>query len=196
MENIVSFYGTCPVCGQKSLHKYQNSNIPVVDLVCTNLRYHLVEDKCFIFQLKISLTTDYFNKGKQIIAVGSKIFGEPSHLVSVKAEIENKIVVPGYICIKLYRDRDNIQTYHIDKNNSFVIVPKYSVPNYQNKSDNNYYRYLDSTNKYGKHIISWNNFICDLYDIDIVINLQTITFEVFNEEVIQNPYNKLNILLQ
>src|ERR1700722_1660201 len=49
MEKFVSVYGLCPVCSQPSRKKYSHSNVPV-DLVCTNIKNHLNNNKCFLFQ--------------------------------------------------------------------------------------------------------------------------------------------------
>nr|AEX62565.1 hypothetical protein mv_R360 [Moumouvirus Monve] len=41
MEDYICAYGKCPVCGQASLRKFSQSNVPVIDLVCINTNYHL-----------------------------------------------------------------------------------------------------------------------------------------------------------
>ena len=183
MENIISVYGRCPVCGESMLKKYAESNVPIVDLVCVNHEYHLREEKCFLYQLKISLTNDYFSLKDGKIAVGSKAYGEPTHVVKGTADLHNKIVVPGYICIKLYPKDANRQIYDIDHRNSFALVPDYS-----NVSDENYYQYSEAINKYGKNVIKWNPSMVKTVALKSVIDKNNIAYEVFNEQIIPNPY--------
>lgn len=186
MENIVSVYGRCPVCGESMLKKYAESNIPIVDLVCVNDKFHLKTGKCFLYQLKISLTNDYFSLPDGKIAVGSRIYGEPTHQVSGTADIHRKIVVPGYICIKL-RTKDAInQIYDIDHRNSFVVIPDYT-----SNLDEYYYEYSETTNKYGKNIIKWNPAMTKIINLALVIDKNNISYEVFQENLINNPYADL-----
>lgn len=186
MENFVSINGVCPVCGQKTLHKYSHSNIPVVDFVCTNWKYHLETQTCFLYQLKISLTSEYFNLNKQSISVGSVVYGVPSHLVNGNEPINRKYYVPGYICIKLYPVPDQIQKYQIDFRNSFVLVP-----NFHSTINETYYSYRDTKNIYGKSIITWNNKMIDVFSLQNVLSPMSIEHAIYNEEEIENPYKNL-----
>ncbi|XWV24692.1 hypothetical protein QJ856_gp1091 [Tupanvirus deep ocean] len=186
MENVISVYGLCPVCGQRTLRKYEQSNVPVVDLVCINHEYHLLNNKCFIFQIKISLTNNYFSLRGQNIVVGSKSYGEPAHIHKGTDDPINKLVVPGYICIKLNPHATNIQTYTIDHRNSFVLVPDYN-----NTSDDYYYNYRDFKSTYGKDIITWNGSMVSTLPLNRVLQITTISYEVFSEDVIENPYTIL-----
>ncbi|XWV25935.1 hypothetical protein QJ857_gp1145 [Tupanvirus soda lake] len=186
MENIISVYGLCPVCGQRTLRKYEQSNVPVVDLVCTNHEYHLENNKCFIFQVKISLTNNYFSLRGQNIVVGSKIYGEIAHIHKGSDDPFIKIIVPGYICIKLNSDAINTQTYTIDHRNSFVLVP-----NYNDASDDYYYHYRDFKSIYGKDIITWNKSMVSTLPLNRVLQMATIDYEVFSENTIKNPYTIL-----
>ena len=181
MEDFVSVYCHCPVCGQSLLKKYSHSNVPVVDLVCINTAYH--KNKCFLFQVKISLTNDYFNLKTKKIIVGSKTYGEPAHHRKGTDSMNQKIVVPGYICIKLYRDKQEPQNYVIDHRNSFVLVP-----NYQNNSNKYYYHYLDEVGMYGKNMITWDETMVDTFPLNKITNISKIAYEVFLEKEIPNPY--------
>ena len=186
MENFLSVYGFCPACGQQMLKKYAHSNVPVVDLVCTNYEYHLEKNLCFLYQVKISLTNTYFNLQKQTIVVGSKHFGEPAHLHKGSEDIAEKIVVPGYICIKLNQHPTDIQTYTIDHRNSFVLVPDYN-----NMSDEYFYQYTNTKSIYGKDVITWNTSMVSTLPLNRVIKINKIVHEIFSEKEIVNPYASL-----
>lgn len=183
MENFISVYGFCPVCGQKTLRKYAQSNIPVVDLICINKEYHITNNKCFIFQVKISMTNEYFSLKNEYLVVGSRIYGEVAHLHKGSESIKNKVVVPGYICIKMSPDPINIQNYLIDYRNSFVLVPDYN-----NISNKYYYTYLNIKNKYGRNMLTWNTSMVDTLPLKYIFRYNRITYKIFSEEEIKNPY--------
>lgn len=190
MENYISMYCKCPLCGEYTLKKFVHSNVPVIDLVCTNRDYHLEHNKCFIFQLKISLTYDYFSLVGRKIVVGSKKYGMEAHIHKGSESIIEKTVVPGYICIRLHKHPTEIQKYFVDYRESFVLVP-----NYQSKINEYYYKYLDELNRYGKNIITWNPKMVEILDLHTLLKPNTIQHEVFMEREIGNPYeDMLNIL--
>ena len=186
MENFVAMYCHCPVCGKQTLKKYAHSNVPVVDLVCTNKSYHLANNKCFLFQVKISLTSNYFSLANKKIIVGSKTYGELVNQTKGTNSIYQKIIVPGYICIRLYKADPTLQIYSIDHRNSFIIVP-----NYQNESDKLYYKYLDEPGLYGKNVITWDNSMVDTLPFNKITSINKIDYEVFTEVEISNPYANL-----
>lgn len=188
MEDFISVYSKCPVCGKNTLKKYSHSNVPVVDLVCTNTDYHLKYNKCFLFQVKISLSTNYFNLRNQTIAVGSKTFGELAHLHTGTEPIKDKYIVPGYICIQLRLDKDEIQTYLIDHRNSFILVP-----DYDSNLTQLYYEYSEKKSIYGKDIIRWNSNMVHTIKLSEIIKPIKIRIEYFDEEIINNPYRNLVI---
>lgn len=188
MEEYLCVHGFCPVCNQQTLKKYQQPNIPVVDLVCVNTEYHLQKNECFLFQVKISLsnTSTYFSLKQNKIVVGSKIFGNPSHLRLGTDYLEQKLIVPGYICLKLNNYPLELQTYVIDQRNSFVLIPKY-----HNNTNNYYYMYTDKRNIFGKNIITWNQSMVDTLPISLVISSIKINHEFYSENILKNPYKKL-----
>lgn len=186
MEDFVSNYCMCPVCGQFMLRKYTHSNVPVVDIICTNSKYHLEKNECFIFQIKTSLSEYYFSEKNHSIVVGSKKYGEPAHIHTGSEDITTKIVMPGYFCIKLNRSIDQSQSYTIDSKNSFIIIP-----DYHNKTNDFYYQYTGKTNRFKKDIIQWNPLMFirkKLSDITLVTNIE---YEVFREDELKNPYSNL-----
>lgn len=190
MENFISAEGYCPVCGMKTLRKYAFSNIPCVDFVCINKQYHLENEKCFLFQLKISTQTNYFNLRSKTITVGSKQYGEKAHKHLGTENILSKIIMPGYICIKMVDTQTAIQTYHIDHRNSFVLVP-----DYQNTFPNLYYSYLPHSSFFNKPLITWNTSMVETLPLKKVIGNTKVSNTVYNEVLLQNPYADLIKLL-
>ncbi|QTF49475.1 hypothetical protein qu_584 [Acanthamoeba polyphaga mimivirus] len=186
MEDFICAYGVCPVCGEKSLRKFSHSNVPVIDLVCINKKHHLKKKKCFVFQIKISLNTNYFSLKNQIISVGSKKYGNICHLRKGSDPLLHKIIVPGYICIKLSRSSSTSQEYIIDHKNSFVLIP-----NYSDESSDLYYQYLDYTSMYGKDLVTWNINMVETKNLDYVLSNNKIIHEIFLEKTIDNPYKDL-----
>lgn len=186
MENFLSVYGMCPVCGENTLRKYLHSNVPVVDLVCVNKDYHLKNNKCFLFQVKISLTDEYFSLTNHKITVGSKTYGAPAHLHKGTDSMLDKLVIPGYICLKLNEKKGDVQTYNIDHRNSFVLIP-----NYQNLTEDYYYEYLDEPHKFNKNVIRWNPNMVDTFSVDKVTKANIVHYEIFSEEPLTNPYQFL-----
>jgi hypothetical protein len=186
LENYISYYGLCPVCGEKTLCKYRSSNVPVVDLVCINTDYHLSENKCFLFQVKISLNNSYFNLDHKKISGGSIKYGEIPHTLEGTSDTNKKYLIPGYICLRLEEHTTDIQTYLINHNASFVLIPDLN-----NKSNQFYYQYLQDKNFFGKNLITWNGSMVSTKPLNTVLNGGRIKEYVFNEEVIDNPYQQL-----
>ena len=180
MENFVSWYGVCPVCKQTTLRKYWHSNVPVVDLVCINKNYHLNTRTCFLFQLKISMTTNYFSFQRQTISVGSKVYGKFPHSTSGIDNWSRKQITPGYICLKM--NQTGPDTYAIDKRLSFILVP-----DYHKTSNQRYYEYLNTTDQYGKDVITWNPSMFDFLSVDSILNVLEVSYEYFEEVPTQIP---------
>lgn len=191
MEDFISYYCVCPVCGQFSLRKYAHSNVPVVDMICINKKYHLEKNECFIFQIKTSLSTSYFNLKKNEITVGSINYGKPSHIHSGSESILHKIVVPGYFCIKLNSIDENNQSFTIDQKNSFIIYP-----NYNNQSNSTYYSYTGLVDRFNKSIIKWDPSMFTKKLISDVTTVNRIDYEFFVEEELENPYTNLVNLIK
>lgn len=184
MENFVSYYGVCPVCRENTLRKYFHSNVPVVDFVCINSDYHLKTNTCFLFQLKISLGDEYFSFNQRTISIGSRRYGEIPHTVKGSDNIYYKRVVPGYICLKLIDQ--GMQNYRIDTHNSFVLIPDYN-----NKMNQSYYKYLPHKGKYNNSIITWNPSMFTTPIIEHILDTLQVTHEFFTEILIENPYSNI-----
>lgn len=186
MEDFICANCFCPVCNKRTLCKYAHSNVPVIDIVCTNYKYHLDNNKCFLFQVKTSVTNSYFDLLSRTISVGSKKYGYNAHVCYGTNNMTDKFVVPGYICIKLGKFDPIGQTYMIDHQNSFVLVPDYN--NNQNQS---YYQYLKNTGIYGKSVISWNNTMVNAVPFNTISHIGKVVHDIYSEKEIDNPYNFL-----
>lgn len=187
MEDFISFYGLCPVCNQPTLHKYAHSNVPAIDFVCINYKFHLNTKTCFLFQMKISLNNNYFNLTNESIVVGSRTYGNVIHSVKGSDPLEDKMIVPGYICIKLYQQHSELQSYNVDYRNSFILIPDYT-----SKSTDFYYTYLKTKSIYGKNMITWNNSMVKTLNLHkTIVDPIIVRYEVFNQIEITNPYKQL-----
>jgi len=176
LETHLSFHGVCPVCHQPTLRKYDRKNMPVVDLICVNEKH--LDNTCKIFQVKMSLGSDYFNKKNEYVSTGSKNFGQICHEVR-GTDVFSKKIVPGYICVRLEAEtKDSTEKYRIVKNESFVLIPKYNET-----SNETYYKYLDDDPKnkmyykFGgktitltKNLITWNTNLVRVEEITSVID--------------------------
>lgn len=121
MESIIVMYGTCPMCGERSLRKYSRGNMPVVDVVCIN-PCHLVNNECFIYQIKSSCSPGYFDYDERSIFIGSSKYSALTHSIDASSSQQSKRVIPGYICINYTKKNSSIT---INLNRSFVLIPDY-----------------------------------------------------------------------
>ena len=182
VEKFISMYGICPVCKQKSLKKYNHSNMPVVDLICTNKNYHDINGGCIFYQVKTSTNDMYFNIKQKYVMVGSKKFGYNSHIINAQSDIKTKILLVGYICIFMEQNINDTQKYKINKKKSFVLIPDFL----QNINEN-YYNYGNPI--MNKNTLRWNDNLVNIYDMNICLDKTEIdTTQQFEEFVIRNPY--------
>lgn len=186
MENFICYYALCPICKQNTLKKFASHNMPVVDVVCTNKKYHLENNTCFLFQIKISLNESYFSKKNKFITIGSKFFGYNSHVIKSNFPIQNKLVCVGYICLSLDLVSNYDTKYKINNQKSFALVP-----DLQKQDNEYYYSYVNETTNI-KNKITWNNKLVELTGTkDFLTNIEIDTNEIFFENVKNNPYNDL-----
>ena len=192
MEKFMSFYGICPVCKQNTLRKYNMSNMPVVDLICINRKYHIANGGCFLYQVKTTVESDtlfsniYFNKKNKTIMIGSKRFGYNSHVIKGDDDHNKKLLTIGYICLYLIKDTQNDHKYRISKTNSLVLIP-----DLHNNTNEYYYEYVKVI--MNKNVITWNSNLVLIDNIDSLLqnNLNVDTTKFFNESNITNPYNDI-----
>jgi len=135
METFLCYHGICPLCKQKTLKKFKDCSIPAIDFICVNPE-HFKNNECFLYQLKTSIGTDYFDASH--IKVGSRKFGNLSNsLTGLSNEFEKKLAI-GYICLKLNDLLDG--NFSINKRSSYCVIPNLKLTlgeqYYQYKTDN------------------------------------------------------------
>lgn len=117
----------CPVCGQKTLKRYEKDNFPVIDLVCVN-PLHTYDKGVKFFQVKSTSTdfTDfkYFDYDNRLIHTGSYKFGKIVHSITVLDDDFTKKILIGYICITVEPKYDYLK---VNKNKSFFVLPKTNI---------------------------------------------------------------------
>jgi len=124
----------CPGCGGK-LYKYNNPNMPVVDVRCINPSHTIGP---LYYQIKATErdvmhnNLFYFSLTENYICVGSRRYGEKCH--QIKGTSRDKRILIGYICIE-YNKKDDSNIMIIN-NKSFILVPDLT-----NTKDSNYYTY-------------------------------------------------------
>jgi len=193
MEPIISVFGFCPGCNQKTLKCYDDIGIPVVDVICVNKEPYAIElHKKYprIYQIKVSLNkSKYFTN--EYIHTGSLRYGYNSHMAKVK-NIKYNLIVVGYICIHLDDLDDLNNDYRINQQKSYVLVPTLNATGVSGT----YYTYGTSS-FYGKPKIIWNKNAVKTYKLQNYLNLKSIsTSIVFYKNVYENPMNKKTICRQ
>lgn len=187
IENYLSINAKCPVCGKKTLKRFLHSNVPVIDLVCTNTEFHLNTNTTRFYQVKLSTTNYYFNLHNKYISIGSRKYAEP--ILSMLDTNVDAAYVPGYICIKLIPTTSMANTtYIIDKRNSFCVVP-----NTYEQLNQPFYYFRTEKNRFGADIIEWSELNTIMIDLTTIVSDNRIdNFPFYTESVIDNPYNNPN----
>jgi hypothetical protein len=185
MESFVSYYGRCPGCGDNSLKKYRNCSIPAVDFVCLNKKYHEDNNKCFLFQLKISVSEShnyFYEKDRNIIIdVGSRRYGEIPHSIKGSSPMDLKKLAIGYICLKLIPKADG--TYQINPALSFCVFPKLEL------LDDKQYYYYPNPISLGHNPILVDMSMMNNIPIGSILKEVIVLGTPFVEEPIVNPYD-------
>lgn len=116
IEDELTVNGVCPLCGMKTLRKYKNKIMPIVDLICIN-PIHLIKKECFVYQIKSTTQENgYFSLSKKYIKIGKNYLSSYIHT-------SNDILLrPGYICIK-YSFNNDKTIIDIDTKKSFILLP-------------------------------------------------------------------------
>jgi hypothetical protein len=127
VEKIIAAYCPCPICGSK-LYKFVKKNIPIADLICSNISYHIFINKSFLFQVKTSngsrvLGKPYFDKSFVKI---SSILYKPLYCIDHLNPNFN-VLIPNLICLNIYIHSTS-QTYVINLPKSFFYFPSFSDP--------------------------------------------------------------------
>jgi hypothetical protein len=163
IESWIADNMKCPCCKHpNSLRRYLSDSMPIIDLVCINLK-HTPEDGVKFFQVKSSngdpfLGKPYFNydpisstinPDANTIHVGSRTWGQHVHSISPFSSLFDKKILCGYICIQ-YTDFETI--LRIDPSNSMIVLPIYLLPAKRKLFDPSlydeslswYYKYVDN----------------------------------------------------
>ena len=177
METYLCFHGCCPKCKKKSLRKFKDCNIPAIDFVCIN-QHHIENNECFLFQLKVSVESNYFDA--MHIKVGSRRYGNLSHSIKGTSDVYHKKLLIGYICLKLNDAGDN--KYLINKKSSYCYVPDLKLT-----KDELYYEYLNEKDD----VIKVNINMMESIEINDFFQTEIVDNQSFNEIPITNTYFKL-----
>jgi hypothetical protein len=147
-------------CGSKYV-KYNNPNMPVIDIKCSNDEHNITLYGPKYFQIKSTQNNKlnhsgykYFDIKYYYIHVGSRTYGEICHNIKT-SDIDKELLI-GYMCITYKKiDDNNIQ---IIKDLSFILIPKTDPPIIL-KSE----KYYDYIELYPKAVMI--RFNPDLFDI-------------------------------
>lgn len=111
-EIYVSLNMKCPICKSKSFKLFENPNMPIVDLYCTNTSHNISEGPK-LWQVKTSQGEGYFSKKENFITVGSRNFGNVIHEDGVDQSFRI-----GYICLDVVKKEE---TEKINLTDSFML---------------------------------------------------------------------------
>lgn len=163
VEEYFSDSGRC-ICGKK-LHLYNNQNTGLCDLECVDREYHYTTNTPFRYQLKTSSGTGYFSgkDGKEFITPGSMRYGHIAHTMDCLANPDDKFIIPAYICIKFFPQKNDLIT--IDYNKSFILIPKLELT-----IGGAYFQYAGPS-PFGKPTITWNKNLVDKLDLSDMLSL-------------------------
>jgi len=142
---------SCPSCRICSLRRYVSPSMPAIDLICTNFDHNPTQVRFFQVKATIFGTefrgNRYFDIRNQQIHVGSKKFGEVIHDITCDANIEEKKLLMGYICVSVRQIEESAVNLYIIPNVSFIVLPKLMISNLECNPDNPnnkiYYKYIN-----------------------------------------------------
>jgi hypothetical protein len=175
LEYFISYFFRCPVCRNKTLRKYANISMPIIDIVCINNDHP--ENKTRYFQIKttngaLHFGEPYFSKSERFINIGSYKYGYNVHNITNTTEEQYRNMLIGYICIE-YIYNEMSENITINYNNSFYLIPELlDIP---------FYNYI-TRNKI--------SFIGEPKDIrDIYDNITIPKYYFFTPKIKPNPLN-------
>lgn len=180
LEKWICCYLRCK-CDSKFV-KYQNPNMPIIDIRCRNKSHDITLYGPKYYQIKSSelyksfMGLEYFQlEPNQYIHVGSTRYGKYCHEIKV-GDIDKQLLI-GYICIKYTYKNDYI--INIDGNNSFILCPKIQGISAE-LNDLPYYSYRSYE---PKPIITFDKKLFDIYLFtNIGLNLYNINIYMQFEE--------------
>lgn len=190
LEEWVCYNLKCS-CGDKFV-KYQNPNMPVIDIKCNNDNHNSDLYGPKYYQIKSSELyktfrgLEYFQlEPNQYIHVGSRKYGSLCHEIKIgdidfsnKSSDKYKKLLIGYICIKYTYNTDS--NINIIGNSSFILQPKLKFD-----------KFIDLNSQYYLYPIVERNVITfnkDLFNIYLFENIQSLNLK--NISIMQ--FEKIN----
>jgi hypothetical protein len=174
IEKVIVAACLCPICNGP-LYKYKILNIPMVDILCANFKYHIETKTSFLFQIKTT-NGGFYKRGlpyfdKNFISIKSTFFKNVFCIDHLNPDFN--IIIPNFIC--LVADSN----YLINKKKSFFYFPNFCDPikpyiiNDHGLTINNHYIYkindqfIDNIhNFFNKKLIQFNSDNLFFIDID------------------------------
>lgn len=189
MEDYVCEKIRCPMCGDK-LYKFAISNMPLIDMICTNALRHSTNKECYLWQVKTTVDNDtYFNKLENYITIPNNRYSDMIININTTSSNHHKEIQIGFICIHLQQHNVDEHKYTIIKNKSFVLIPNINLIG----PTLTYYEIMLRLKN--KLIIKWNQLSViqnDLLTDDIHIDTNNV---YKNSTMYINPLNKMPQLL-
>ena len=194
LEEWICCYLRCN-CGDRFV-KYQNPNMPVIDIKCNNPIHNIDLHGPKYYQIKSSELHktykgyEYFQLNPyQYIHVGSPTYGKICHEIKINDieksnhDIEkryyNKHLLIGYICIKYTYNSDNNIT--INKKESFILQPNLHLDETIDKNLQ-YYEYVDTYIK--KPVITFKPYLFNIFLFEqIQLKLDNVSITQFIRKI-------------
>jgi hypothetical protein len=173
MEDYLCDKLPCPICHGK-LYKFVRQNMPMVDLICENAKLHLLNNQCFLWQVKTTVESDeYFDKTKKIINIPNNIYGN----LVLNPDVSYRHLQIGFICMHLNDTGDGYR-YIINNDKSFILKP----------NDGSFRCYLQAMSSINKISITWNP------DCVVEMQLPQIDYRVNTNDIYINTGQNKNPL--
>ena len=182
IENTISAYCVCPICGSK-MYSFSDPTMPVYDLICSNVKFHIENQTCFLFQVKTTHSSEF----KYGIQVGSRFWGKTAHDANCLSALDEKFMVCGYILLF-------VDDKKINKKKSLVLIPNYKKII---KSDQNFF-YYGKENSFGKKPLRWNPDLVDQYELNSIFgkkrSINLVEDSAFSYEDKENPCKRQKLI--
>lgn len=179
LETYICARCICPFCKQDTLLKYKDPYMPAVDFMCPN------HESPKLFQLKTSMTNNYFNKKNRYITTGTSDIGKECD--SIRGSDMNKENLINYICVMFSVLSESRFKIHLNK--SFIVIPDAS-----NRSPEKYYFEITNNGSYNKPRITWNPEMCFIRPISDIKLYQTIEYTIFPSVELINPFHPIKLI--
>ncbi len=186
LEEWICCYLRCN-CGDRFV-KYQNPNMPVIDIKCNNPIHNIDLHGPKYYQIKSSELYKTYNGYEyfqlnpyQYIHVGSPTYGKICHEITI-GDPDKRLLI-GYICIKYTYNSDNNIT--INKKESFILQPNLHLDKTIDKNLQ-YYEYVDTDIK--KPVITFKPYLFNIFLFEqIQLKLDNIPITQFIRKINIKP---------